>query len=289
MSSADLLTQGRWKDLVTSIAALPPQSAFTLLTDLGDGTPLVGDLKGLARADGGAAIAGAIQVGWAWQRRGKGETIQDDQGFGDHLVAAADMLDRALRQDGNDGVSVSFLFRVLKGVGETDALHKLLPAYLSAGRRPVEGLAMYADAISAKWLGSEAEALTFARRYADSAPAASFGLIPDTHITAAVGRLMSEDASVKASAPTYFKNTNVVDQIVAAHEHFLAAPVDADPFAAVLARAQFSFAFLQMNDIKRTRQHVIAQGTAAVGPWRYTENPSRTLARVRTALGIGET
>ena len=288
-ASIDLLARGRWQDLVSSVAALPPQSAFTLLTDLGDGSPPVDDLKGLARVNGGAGVAGAIQVGWAWQKRGRAESIQDEKGFAEHLAAADEMLTRAQRQDRNDGVSVSFRFRVLKGVGETDALHDLLAAYLAAQRKPVEGLAGYADAVSAKWLGSETEALAFARRYAGSAPAASFGLIPDTHITAAVARLMSDDAAVKGNAPTYFKSPAVTAEIVASHAHFLAAPADADPFAAVLAHAQFSFAFLQMKDVERLRQHLTAQDMAAVGPWRYTQDPYATLARVRTAVGIVQT
>src|SRR6185436_6945465 len=99
-------------------------------------------------------------------------------------------------------------------------LHNLLPVYLASRRKPVEGLAGYADAISAKWLGSETEALTFARRYADSAPAASFGLIADTHITSAVARSMSDDATVAASANGYFTQPSVVAEVVAAHEHF---------------------------------------------------------------------
>jgi len=288
-ASVDLLARERWSDLVSSVAALPPQSAFTLLTDLGDGSPLVGDLKGLARVNGGAGVAGAIQVGWAWRLRGSTEKVVDENGFARHLVAAGEMLIRAQQHDHNDGVTVGFLFRVLKGAGETEALHALLPAYLSAERRPVEGLAHYADAVSAKWLGSETEALTFARHYAGSAPAASFGLVPDTHITAAVARQMSDDASVKASAPAYFESPDVNTEILAANGRFLAAPVDADPFAAVLAHAQFSMAFLQMNDVEHTRQHLIAQGMSAVGPWRYLENPTAALARVRSALRLNLT
>ena len=155
-ASVDLLTRGRWDELVSHIAALPPQSAFSLLTDLGDGSPLSGDLRDLARVDGGAGVAGAIHVGWAWRRRGVAETVRDADGFVQNLAVAAEMLTRARRQDPQDGVTLSFLFRVLKGANETDALHALLPAYLAAKRKPVEGLAAYADAVSAKWLGSGA-------------------------------------------------------------------------------------------------------------------------------------
>ena len=79
---------------------------------------------------------------------------------------------------------------------------------------------------------------------------------------------MSDDASVKQSALGYFKNPDVVAEIVAAHGHFVAGPADADPFAAVLAHAQFSMAFLIMGDAERARQHLVAQGMSAVGPWR---------------------
>jgi len=285
-ASLDLLTRERWSDLVSSVAALQPQSALTLLTDLGDGSPIVGTLKGLAQVEGGAGLAGAIQVGWAWRRRGLAEHIRDEDGFAGHLVVAAEMLTRARRQNRNDGVTLTFLFRALKGAGDTDTLHALLPSYLSAERRPVEGLSAYSDAVSAKWLGSETEALTFARSFADSAPAASCGLIPDTHVTAMGARSMSDDASVRGSAETYFKSPDVIAEIVAEHEHFMAARADADPFAAVLAHAQFSLAFLVMNDVERARQHLILQGMSAVGQWRNTENPSAFLAKARAALGL---
>jgi hypothetical protein len=288
-ASVDMLKQGRWIDLVSSVAALPPQSALNLLTTLGDGSPVVGDLMDLAGVKSGAAIAGAIHVGWAWQSRGRAQAIQDEEGFVRHLDAASGLLRRAQQQDPDDGVSLSFLFRVLKGNGESDALRAILPAYLAAKRKPVGGLAAYADAVSAKWTGSEAESLAFARRYADSAPAASFGLIPDAHATAAGARLMSGDVSEQQSALVYFRKPEVMAEVVAADKRFLAGPVDADRFAAVLAHAQFSFAFVQMNDLDRARRHLVGQGLSAVGPWTTTLYPNATLARVRAALGIDRT
>jgi hypothetical protein len=288
-ATLQLLVQARWSDLISSIAALPPQSAYALLTDIGDGSPLADDLNALARARGGAGIAGAILAGWAWRYRGHSEAIANERGFARHLLSSATLLTRVVSQDHDDGLSASFLFRVLKGAGETDALHNLLPVYVASRRKPVEGLAAYADAVSAKWLGSETEALEFARRYADSAPAASYGLIADAHVTAAVARSMSDDVQVATSAQVYLAQPAVASEIVAAHEHFSSARPDTDQFAALLAHAQFSFAFMQMGDAERTRLHLSAQGSYAGGPWRYLENPAAMLSRARAALGLGQT
>src|SRR5262245_41795370 len=160
-ASLEAMKQKQWKALVSSISSLPPQSAHVLLDDLGDGTPISDNLKDLSAVKGGKGLTGAIHVGWAWRFRGSNADIKDGDGFEKHLVEAGRLLMEAVEDDPDDGVAASFLFRVLKGAGEVDGLHSLLPVYLAAKRRPVEGLANYTDAVSEKWSGSEPESLGF--------------------------------------------------------------------------------------------------------------------------------
>jgi hypothetical protein len=287
--SLEAMKQGRWKELIENVAKLPPQSAYTLLRDIGDGSPLGDNLNTLGRIKGGAGVAGAILVGWAWRYRGKEVQIDDEEGFAKHLIASSELLMKAIDNDPDDGVAATFLSRVLKATGETQALRDVLPVYLSARRKPVEGLAVYSDAISEKWAGSEVESLAFARRYANSAPPASFGVIPDVHLTAAGARLMSDDPKVVASVDTYFAQPEVVSEIVAAHENFRTTKADTDSFAMLLAHSQFSFAFGQMRDVARTRYHLNAQGAYVGGPWRDVDDASTTIAELRASIGLGPT
>lgn len=285
-ASLDAMTQKQWKTLVSSISDLPPQSAHVLLDDLGYGAPISDSLNDLSAIKGGKGIAGAIHVGWAWRFRGADVEIKDGNGFEQHLIKAGRLLMEAIDEDPDDGVAASFLFKVLKGAGEVDGLHNLLPVYLAAKRRPVEGLANYTDAVSEKWSGSEAESLTFARRYAASQPAASLGVIPFAHLNTAVARGMSSDPRTAASAETYLNQTAVTAEIVAAHDAFLTAKADADKFAMLLAHSQFSLVFLQMNDGQRARHHLAAQGRFAGGPWRTMEDSQSVIASARAAVGL---
>ncbi len=284
--SLDAMAQRNWDDLVSIVSALPPQSAYTLLRDIGDGSPVTNNLRALSRVEGGRTVAGAIQVGWAWRYRGSAVEIQDEDQFARHLFSAADLLSRAIQRDPDDGVAAAFLFRALKAFGDADALRDLLPLYLAASRKPVEGLAAYADAVTAKWVGSEAEALQFARQYANSQPAASYGLIPDAHYTTAVARVMSDDVAIAATADGYLHDPAVISEIIVAHDDFLAAPPDADPFATMLAHSQFSLVFLQTGDVERGRMHLGPQGTFIGGPWTYLPDPASAIRRMRTGLRL---
>lgn len=288
-AALDLLANRRWRDLVGLIAGLPAQSAKTLLTDLGDGAPIAEDLNAMARVRGGSGVAGAIRVGWAWRYRGSDVGIVNEDAFGRHLVGAVENLMTAIDDDASDGVSTACLFQALKGAGEKSLLEGYLPIYLAASRKPVQGLSIYADAISSKWVGSEAESLAFARRYSNSAPAASYGVIADAHITSAVARAMSDSAQEAASADTYFAQPAVIEEIVAAHDRFAAATADSDRYAVMLAHAQFSFAFLQIGDEARLRQHLVGQGDYSGGPWQLDADPPALLGRVQRALGISPT
>jgi hypothetical protein len=285
-ASLEVMQQKRWKDLVSGISELPPQSAYALLRDLGDGAPISDKLEDLSALKGGKGIAGAIHTGWAWRFRGSYVDIKDEGGFVRHLTEAGRLLMGAIEEDRDDGVAASYLFEVLKGSGEAEALHGLMPVYLAAKRKPVEGLSNYTDAVSEKWAGSEAESLAFARRFAGSQPAASFGVIPFAHINTAVARGMSSDPRTAASAERYLQQPAVTAEIIAAHDAFVAAKPDPDTFAMRLAHAQFSLAFLQLNDLQRARHHLAGQGRFAGGPWRAMEDGRAVIEAARTAVGL---
>ncbi|MES1202734.1 MAG: hypothetical protein ABUS57_14960 [Pseudomonadota bacterium] len=285
-TAADMLNNNRWADLVATLSALPPASAVVLLEDLGQGSPLRDNLDALARVRGGKTVAGAIQIGWAWRYRGAGTTIVNEDAFGRQLVRAADLLATALSDDANDGVAAMYLMRCLKGGGEKKDLEALLPIYLASRRKPVQGLSQYADAISEKWMGTDAECLAFARQYAGSAAPASYGVVPWAHFVVRDSHAMSDDAQIQQSAPSYFTNADVTAEIITAHEHFLAAPADSDNFAMQFAHAEFSYVFLTMNDMDRLRVHLAGQGEFIGGPWIELRDPHGVLLHLRSLFGL---
>ncbi len=285
----EFLASERWVDLVSQINALPPSTACVLLDDLGDGAPIGDNLNPLKRVRGGRGVAGAILTGWAWRHRGSGETIVDERAFARVLVDAAEALMRAVRDDPNDGISAHYLFRCLKGAGERELLTGLLPTYLSAQRKPIQGLSGYADAISGKWLGSDEETLAFARSHATSALPGSFSVIPTAHVIVAVSRLMSGDPQVSQAAAGYFAQPDVAAEIIEAHDRFRVEAPDADEFAMRFAHGEFSYAFAQLRDLARMRDHLSEQGEFVSRSWQYLPNPHAAVRRVRAGLGLGAT
>jgi hypothetical protein len=313
-AAIDELREQRWDELVTRYRALPAQSALVLLDDLGnaldadanvsvlrgvEGGHVIlsgrrADISGLRSVEGGNAVLGALRIAIAWRHRGtgRGDTVTGARAFAFYrwLEAAKLALRRAIQDDPQDGVALAQLFRAYKGLSERRDLERTLPLFLAAARKPVHGLSSYCDSISAKWLGSEADALAFGRSHAGAIPPASQAIIADMHLISAVGRSMSDDPSVSATADGYFQQTEVSDEIVAAHERFNDAPPDADEFAAKYAHSVFSFAFMKLNDTERLRAHLAALGDYRGYPWPSLWGEENALIdQVRRSLGLPET
>jgi hypothetical protein len=308
------LREQRWDELVARYRALPAQSALVLLDDLGnaveadpDVSVLRGaegghvlldgrraDISGLRSVDGGNAVLSALRITIAWRHRGtgRGDTVTNEGAFAFYrwLEAAKLALRRAVQADPQDGVLFAQLFRVYKGLNERRDLERALPLFLAAARKPVHGLSSYCDAISAKWHGTEAEALAFGRSHADAIPPASHAIVADMHLISAAGRSMSDDPLVSATADEYFQQPEVSDEIVLAHERFIDAPPDTDEFAAKYAHSVFSFAFMKLNDTERLRAHLAALGDYRGYPWPSLRGEENALIdQLRQSLGLSET
>jgi hypothetical protein len=279
----------QWSALTARVAAQSPQGALVLLDDLGNAVDTDANLSGLSEAAGGKTILGALRVGIAWRHRGAGvgETVTEQgfRRFERSLSTAQQALQEAAQADPNDGLAYAYLFRVHKGLGDRRRLDQILPNFLAAARKPVGGLSMYADAVSAKWLGDDKQALAFARAHADSAPPASHGLIPDVHFTCAVARAMSGDAE----AEQYFLSPDVRAEVVAAHENFAAAAPESDTLTAQYAHSAFSLAFLQIRDAQRLRYHLSGLGAYRGGPWALLEGADQMILQLRRSLGLSDT
>jgi hypothetical protein len=313
-AALDELSAQRWTELVVRYRALPAQSALVLLDDLGNaleadanvsvlrgvegGNVVLGarraDISGLRGVEGGNAVLGALRVAVAWRYRGagRGDTVTGARavGFYQWLEGAKLALRRAVEDDPDDGVAFAELFRVHKGLGERSDLERTLPRFLTAERKPVSGLSLYCDAISAKWLGVEADALAFGRAHAGAIPPASHAIIADMHLITAVGRTMSDDASVAATADGYLGQTEVRDEIIAAHESFMALSPDPDAFAVKYAHSVFSLAFLELRDAQRLRVHLAGLGDYRGYPWSMMGGEENALiSQLRQSLGLSET
>jgi hypothetical protein len=193
-------------------------------------------------------------------------------------------LQEATRADPNDGLAYAYLFRVYKGLEDRQRLDQILPNFLAAARKPVGGFSLYADAISAKWLGDDSEALAFGRAHANAAPPASHGLIPDVHIHCAIARVVSS----VAEADQYFLSPDVRAEIVAAHDSFVAAGPESDALTAQYAHSTFSLAFLQLRDAPRLRFHLSGLGPYRGGPWELLDGADQLILQLRRSLGLSD-
>jgi hypothetical protein len=313
-AAVEELSEQRWDELVARYRALPAQSALVLLDDLGnaveadanvsvlrgaEGGHVIlrgrrADISGLRSVEGGNAVLGALRIAIAWRHRGmgRGETVTDAGAFAFYrwLEAAKLALRRAVQVDPQDGVALAQLFRVYKGLSERRELERTLPLFLAAARKPVHGLSSYCDAISSKWLGTEADALGFGRSHARAIPPASQAIIADMHLISAVGRSMSDDPSISATAEGYFQQREVGYEIIAAHERFIDAPTDADEFAAKYAHSVFSLAFMNLRDNERLRMHLASLGDYRGYPWPSLRGEENALIdQVRQSLGLSGT
>jgi hypothetical protein len=279
---------GDWTSLASAVAALPPQSAFVLISELGDTRPFGGAFGALLDQPMGCTIAGGVEIGWAWRFRGAGtaETVTEAgaRRSYERLRVARDYLDQAARRDKDDGVAHAFAIRAAKGLGDLSALAGARFDLLTAGRRPVAGLAGYIDAISPKWLGSEEECLSFARRFSRLAPRANCGLLPDAHFACFSAREV--EGLEPSEQAAYFVNAPVRTELMEANARFLDGLPDADPFADWYANAAFSFAFVMMEERALARQHLLAMGSYIGGPWGDYDDPRAAIARARSAVGL---
>lgn len=282
------LSDRNWTALAGRFSVLTPQAALVLSDDLANAMSPSLSIEGLENVSRGKTIKGGLEVGLAWRSRGAGVdvTLPGALGFLAMLERAERTLNVAVREDANDGLAYCNLFRVHKGLDNRRALDRAWEGFRAAAYRPVGGLSLYGDAISAKWLGSEDECLRFARENAGLLPPASYGIIPDMHITAVVARTMSDDRDVAASAASYLQTPSVGAEIIGAHERFIAVSGDADPFARQYAHSAFVFAFLETRDAPRLRPHLEGLGGFRGGPLGLLDNADEAISRVRRALGL---
>lgn len=244
-----------------------------------DGRPAVLDrwVEAEPRSARALLLRGAHGVGWAWQARGgaRAEDVAPEafDVFFDRLRDAEADLVAATRADPSDGVAWSQL--VISGRGlqipkvELHARHRAAveraPRLLRADLELVQG-------ISAKWSGSDEEALAFARRATRSAPPGvpNHALVPAAHIETWI---LDDD---------HLRRGEVQDEIAAAagrsiwHERWIDAPEHA------VAPNLFCMAFHLGGAAvaaERTARQIGGRVTAA--PWRYVGGPPTGLRDLR--------
>ncbi|MEZ6022590.1 MAG: hypothetical protein R3C16_04055 [Hyphomonadaceae bacterium] len=248
------------------MAAQSPQGALVLLDDLANAVDLTTDFSGLSEVAGAKTILGALQLGVALSiRRTDALTVQDALRFIELWGVAENTLREAAQADPNDGLARAFLFRIYRTRRDRDGIDQILAEFLSADRRPVGGLSLYAETIVLRHMGNESDVLAFGRAHANSMPPASFGLIPDVHITCA-----RQGATIE---PYFLGRDEIRAEIVAAHEDFVAAPEPED-FDAKYAHSAFSFAFFVLQDVARFRYHTERLGDYRGGHFSAIERPS---------------
>jgi hypothetical protein len=283
----------RWSDLAEIVGGLPPDSASVLLDDLLDLATVDSDLTGLTETPLGHTLAGAIYVNWAWSYRGTGvgSTVVGDraQAFVDRLELARVSLERAIDADANDGVAYNFLIRTLKGQSNVPGLNSVWTSFESVERRrkPIRAFSALADAVSAKWFGSEQIMLGFARAQQLALEPASYALIAQVANESVMGYLRRGGSE---AAMSFAAQDAVLGEVGTASEAYRALPPPEDFYQANFANAHFSFFFslLGLND--HARPYLQAMGEMPAGPWTlFQEGAFALLENARTAAGLGST
>lgn len=273
-NALNLLNRAQWNELVSQLAAEPPQSAFVLLRDLGSmGPPSENTqiLEGLASTKGGATIAGAIMLGWAWLSRGVEYRIKDPDEFGRRLDMTASYLDAALVEAPDDGMALTHYIGVAKSSDDRELLGELMRRLQMAPRKPLGWLTAYANALSERWGGSDEALIEFSKSHANAMPPGSYGLIPDAYTDIALQKWSRDIFSSNIAhfgMEKFLRKGNIVAEIEEAHERFVSAPADPDLYAMRLAHAQFSLAFRSLGMTERTKYHIAGQGLLIDGAWR---------------------
>lgn len=264
-----------------------------LLDDLGDIAPLDADIAGLIEQPGGHAIAGALYVNWAWAYRGTGAgtTVVGDraQAFADRLVLARESLERAIDADEHDGVAYAHLFRTMKGQSDTPSMSSAWESFdqIERQRKPIRAYSSFADALAAKWFGSEELMLGFARTHQRALEPVSHALICQVANESLLAHLRR--GGVQA-AVTFGANQGVLGEVGAANDAYLAMSTPDDFQQANFANSHFSFyfGFLGLND--HARPYLQAMGNNLSAPWTiFDEEAFNMLERARTAAGLSAT
>lgn len=290
--ASEELRQRNWGRLASLVRDLPPQSACVLLDDLGDATPIDLEIALLERHPVGRTIMGGLLVNWGWRFRGtgSGSTVRPTAfaEFQERLQAAKMQLAVALADDKDDGVAASFLIRTEKGLEDLPAIDSAFALLEQAERRPIAGYAGYADAISAKWYGSQERMRGFARQHVRSLPPSSHALIAQAHVESMFALARSSNPERASRAPSYLVDDFVRSELVDANNAFLAGPPDQDHHANRFAHGQFSYAFMAMGEHELARPHVQALGASPAGPWTLLPDPRLAWESLRRTLGLAD-
>jgi hypothetical protein len=282
---------GRWAELTASVSRLPPDSACVLLSDLGDQTEADIDLGALSEGPMALTIRGALLVGWAWRYRGSGfaASVTDEmaQAFSQRLVRARTDLQAAIAADENDGVAYNFLIRGLKGLSAVDDLQATWGDFQNVTRKPVRAYSGMADALTAKWFGSDEIMLGFARTFQRALEPASHGLVCQVANEMFMSHFRRDGLQ---AAVNFAAQQGVLGEIGAANNAYLALPPPSDFYQANYANGHFSFYFSSLGQNDLARPYLQSMGQFVSGPWTlFEENAFDLLRRARTAAGLETT
>jgi hypothetical protein len=280
-----------WTELAALVARLPPDSACVLLDDLGDQSEVDLDLSALDRSPMALTTRGALLVGWAWRYRGAGwsSSVSEEMGraFSERLLRARADLEAAITADSNDGIAYTFLFRALKGLSAVDQLTPAWEAFQNAVRKPVRAFSGFADALSAKWFGSDEVMLGFARTHQRALEPASHALICQVANELLMAHLRR--GGVEAGG-NFAGQQGVLGEVGAANDAYIALPAPDDFYQANFANGQFSFYFSFLGLSDYARPHLQSMGRLVSGPWTlFGDSAFDMLERARTAAGLATT
>ncbi|HWS25442.1 MAG TPA: hypothetical protein VN259_02605 [Xanthomonadales bacterium] len=225
-------------------------------------------------------IRGAQCTHWAWQARSSRTADQvDNAAFAEFFrrleLAEAD-LDAAQRLDPASALPAALMLRVLTGQ-QADDDHKRATFEQAVSRAPTllsAHRAMF-SAQCAKWGGSDAAMLAFAREHAVRSSALRV-LIPLAHIEVFIGIDDLEQRRAYARQPQVRAEVD---------EAFARFREGRDEAALRNGANAFAFQFVLAKDVKRAEQaFALTAGFVSPVPWMYIGDPLAMYTRMRASL-----
>lgn len=222
-------------------------------------------------------LRGAHGVGWAWQARGRQTADRVDPEafdvFFERLRAAEADLMAAADRDPADGVALSFLVTSGRGLEIPKLeLHSRHRAAVGRAPRLVRVDLELLQGISAKWSGSDDDALAFARQTVADAPAGvpAHALIASAH------------TEFWLTDPDHLSRGEVQQEIARAAERSIWHPSWEDLPEHVLPLNHFCMAF-HLGGASAAAERTARQiaGRISAAPWRYLGGPPSGLEKIR--------
>ena len=272
-----------WAPLSRHIDKMSPNSAYRLITALGERSAIDSPFKDMPEGPILLTMKGGIVNEYAWRHRGWGDAhaVEDDHwsGYYARLNDSSNALNQALKAEPENGLALTFLIRVANCASDDVALQNATRKFFEIKEKPVQACGIILQSFGAKWGGSHEDMF-----------AVTADLIEDKHMhpsrLASTARAhieywmyetyMKDDPEAEQKGLRYMSQPDVIEAICEANRLFqnlmandLAAQQDLHALA--FAHDNFGMALFLAGQYEEAARHVDALGHHPhKWPWVYS-------------------